>query len=975
MATLASATAKKEAAGKPATSNPVVAEPAAQHGAPAGLPLFLSHTASSDGIVQRKCAACAGSDPCPKCEEEEQATVQKKASGSSLPAGGIRVGPDNDPLEREADVAAEQIAKGSRVIATGGRSLQRQSAGPGPAEAHPSVDRALRSAGRPLEEAPRRAMEAGFGQDFSGVRIHTGADAAQSAQALNALAYTVGSDVVFGDGRYAPDTGEGSRLLAHELTHVVQQSSGDLALQRDKEHPDSPALPGSKPFNFIDVETFDPNQTLPGCIGSHVIGESWRSFMLLDIELNGSTRLKIFDFETGQPAEYNCVDWEVRAEAASFMRHSTKLESIAKQLTKPQIRALWPDAWNNLLKMYEAGNIVLDDDLVLSTYRGMIKAAALNLLDTNEKQVDEILDAAAKVGWLEGFAADNKAAAEIRDRLNGEIFIETLLISGRLRELTEEYRTLAWYQSDPAVQARMKELDRQRDQLTRHRSDLQHAVEFWEQSFPLLKRLKTDELYPGKISATLREIKQNIDVSRKSLETGRLDVWDLDPIRQAIDSGLGPKTRKAIGAEETSRKHSSWLKTAVMTLGMVALAFIPGGAFLDFAIGLAMAADSWDDAEMIGKAANSGIDPEEGLMSQAQASGARFAAILSTILAAAGPLASGFRALRSARAFAALSDAFPELATGERAALARALAGKPAVVKALAAGAGDEVMLTRLRLALAEAAGNPKALATALTEAGEFGALRKAESEVLKEEAKHIPLKGGHFLSYDKAGNAWICSAFCTNVTAAARQVLSASPRIAKDPEALQLVQNLINSGMADSTIASIIRAGGAQRYGVRNLLLYLGHIQMAEARGVSGVAQVLADLAAGGSKAQGARWVLEYLEITGQWAKVNMFELLETGAAGGRRYDIIINYIRHELKDWSQFYEATFLSQIRRDLEIGSLEHLRWVFSSRLGTRAAIARQAIAALRKEAARDPAFAAAAARAIAVIRKGDLIEVF
>lgn len=68
--------------------------------------------------------------------------------------------------------------------------------------------------------------------DFSRVRVHTDAKAAESARAVNALAYTVGRDVVFGAGRYAPATREGQRLLAHELTHVVQQDQGGSRLQR-----------------------------------------------------------------------------------------------------------------------------------------------------------------------------------------------------------------------------------------------------------------------------------------------------------------------------------------------------------------------------------------------------------------------------------------------------------------------------------------------------------------------------------------------------------------------------------------------------------------------------------------------------------------------------------------------------------------------------------------------------------------------
>jgi hypothetical protein len=87
----------------------------------------------------------------------------------------------------------------------------------------PIVDEILRSPGQPLDTAVRAFMEPRFGCDFSRVRVHTGHRAAESALSVNALAYTVGKDVVFGAGEYAPGTKVGQRLLAHELTHVVQQ--------------------------------------------------------------------------------------------------------------------------------------------------------------------------------------------------------------------------------------------------------------------------------------------------------------------------------------------------------------------------------------------------------------------------------------------------------------------------------------------------------------------------------------------------------------------------------------------------------------------------------------------------------------------------------------------------------------------------------------------------------------------------------
>jgi outer membrane protein OmpA-like peptidoglycan-associated protein len=105
-----------------------------------------------------------------------------------------------------------------------GTKLQRSStSSPENASAPPIVHDVLNSAGRPLDATARQFMEPRFGHDFSNVRIHTGSQAAESARAVNALAYTVGHNVVFGSGHYAPATQAGRKLLAHELAHTVQQ--------------------------------------------------------------------------------------------------------------------------------------------------------------------------------------------------------------------------------------------------------------------------------------------------------------------------------------------------------------------------------------------------------------------------------------------------------------------------------------------------------------------------------------------------------------------------------------------------------------------------------------------------------------------------------------------------------------------------------------------------------------------------------
>lgn len=93
-----------------------------------------------------------------------------------------------------------------------------------PAGVPPSAREVLRSAGQPLEPDTRAFMEPRFGRDFSRVRVHTDAWAAESASDANATAFTIGQDLVFAAGAYAPQTSEGKGLLAHELTHAAQQA-------------------------------------------------------------------------------------------------------------------------------------------------------------------------------------------------------------------------------------------------------------------------------------------------------------------------------------------------------------------------------------------------------------------------------------------------------------------------------------------------------------------------------------------------------------------------------------------------------------------------------------------------------------------------------------------------------------------------------------------------------------------------------
>lgn len=156
----------------------------------------------------------------------------------------LTVGPTDDVYEREADAVAEKVMRmeddGQIQAKLAPIEIQRKcaecdeeeeaqrkdnGAKSVQTEAPSLVSEAINSPGTPLPEGDRSFMEERFGYDFGDVSIHTNDMAAKSARAINALAYTSGNNVVFNEGQFAPGTESGKKLLAHELTHVIQQNS------------------------------------------------------------------------------------------------------------------------------------------------------------------------------------------------------------------------------------------------------------------------------------------------------------------------------------------------------------------------------------------------------------------------------------------------------------------------------------------------------------------------------------------------------------------------------------------------------------------------------------------------------------------------------------------------------------------------------------------------------------------------------
>lgn len=155
----------------------------------------------------------------------------------------LTIGPVNDPYEREADAVADQVMRMSdtEVVNTGSApvDIQRKCAAceeedkvqmkgehgaAGSMSAPSAVNDVINSGGQSLDTGTRRFMESKFGHDFGNVQVHNDSLAHQTSADMNALAYTLNDHIVFGEGQYQPNTNSGRQLLAHELTHVVQQT-------------------------------------------------------------------------------------------------------------------------------------------------------------------------------------------------------------------------------------------------------------------------------------------------------------------------------------------------------------------------------------------------------------------------------------------------------------------------------------------------------------------------------------------------------------------------------------------------------------------------------------------------------------------------------------------------------------------------------------------------------------------------------
>lgn len=224
-------------------------------------------------VIQRACAcgeAAGVSGKCAGCAAEERLGVQPK----------LAISRPGDRWEKEADRIADQVVSERSAPVTGPlpvmpvvqrqpeeeeeEVLQAKEAGPTAVrtgDATAQAARAVAGGWSPLPRTVRAFFEPRFGHWLGHVRIHTGTEAQSAARGIGARAYTLGRDIAFAAGQYRPDSNAGRHLLAHELTHTLQQGAGVMRRQPAGAQPAAPVQPTQVTFNF------DATQAIPAAAG------------------------------------------------------------------------------------------------------------------------------------------------------------------------------------------------------------------------------------------------------------------------------------------------------------------------------------------------------------------------------------------------------------------------------------------------------------------------------------------------------------------------------------------------------------------------------------------------------------------------------------------------------------------------------------------------------------------------------------
>jgi Domain of unknown function (DUF4157) len=383
----------------------------------------------------------------------------------------LRVSSPGDAYEQEADRIAERVTGAGEYSESPRQGLSRKADDAARASASRGPD-----GGKELEPGDRRFFEPRFDHNFAGVRVHAGREANESARALRARAYTVGSDIFFAANEYRPLTGEGRRLLSHELAHVVQQRNmsgpGSTIVQRQPEQAPAKQTPPPKKTTLQSegVDSNDPvagktagvidavlarNQRLAPYIGERIktvkIGEKGKFVHEVNDKNFENAHKEAFDSDpdSGTVGFYDHAKTkEIHLRSAA--KFGTALHEAVHKMAAPSLYTYHlveaKHISNNLLKVMAEGVTAFFTDSILhdeglpdfnDAYR-TLKDKAKTLVDALNKSGADGFDLLARynfkgdaraIGNALGFSdkqyiaanAKGEAAKEVLKRINGVV--------------------------------------------------------------------------------------------------------------------------------------------------------------------------------------------------------------------------------------------------------------------------------------------------------------------------------------------------------------------------------------------------------------------------------------------------------------------------------------------------------------------------------------------------------------------------
>jgi len=592
--------------------------------------------------------------------------LQRSPATSSGPS--LRIGAPDAPEEREADRIAAEVMRMPddavpRSIGTSSPALHRKCAacndeeeklhrsasGESPGTAPPMVHQVLSRPGQPLPDSTRSFFEPRFGADLSRVRIHTDTQAARSADAVQAKAYTVGKSIAFADGQYSPHSESGKGLLAHELVHVVQ---GDRDLRRAPVHSGSSQTPYEPPTPPTLPPTADApappaNSIGPGKYDDQLVatwGWLWKTKLTARKRaprtFDALPTAMAFGTSLGGPAaifkeDQSYVAYSIKYTALhSFTFTNAKInysgndcdiqpvQPFAVLLTEDGV-AIYPhqlkgadgkatddynsppeaqdhadpnsDPFSARKEVFGEGlERVTDREPFLHQFEMTMRDTVFTLLDRSEA------DAKQKQIDLAGGIpeADSRVIQRVLDQL---LPLDKELIAARDRY------SLITLVRHAKTDADIREAAKQDSaEVSKRISELEVKRRVLLLDYPLLSQVNAEEfsrLNPQERGAKLKgsstQVLADIAETRRNILEGRLNLWTLDPLIQTTLTGLGIADKERVQWVTENSRHEGHLDLAIsialgviqigLSIGAVAVGGPVGAAFAVGALGVGIA--------------------------------------------------------------------------------------------------------------------------------------------------------------------------------------------------------------------------------------------------------------------------------------------------------------------------------------------------------------------------------------------------